>query len=130
MEMTYRTWMCSLIIAFPLLSLVANTTTPSLQGDLSRGADAEVLYLSHCARCHGRTGRGNGPSDRQLQAPLHSFTDCGWMSMMSDATLFLIIQNGSSAAGFPPGMPAYGGKLDYGQIRQIIQYIRKFCSGK
>jgi hypothetical protein len=122
--------MCGLIIAFPLLSLVANRTTPSPQGDLFRGADAEVLYLKHCARCHGRTGKGNGLAARQLPVPLHSFTDCGWMSMMSDSTVFLIIQNGSSAAGFPPGMPADGAKLNRYQIRQLIQYIRKFCSGK
>jgi mono/diheme cytochrome c family protein len=130
MEMTYRTWMCSLIIVFPLLSFVTNSTTPSPQGDMSRGADAEVLYLRYCARCHGRTGRRNGPSDRHLRAPLHSFTDCGWMSMMSDATLFLIIKDGSSAAGFPSGMPAYGMRLNQDEIEQLVEYVRKFCLEK
>jgi mono/diheme cytochrome c family protein len=52
------------------------------------------------------------------------------MQMMSDATLYLVIKNGSTAAGFPPGMPAFDGTLDSDKIAALIHYIRSFCSGE
>jgi mono/diheme cytochrome c family protein len=52
------------------------------------------------------------------------------MSMMSNATLFLIIKDGSSAAGLPPDMPAYGMRLNQDEIEQLIEYVRKFCVEK
>lgn len=49
------------------------------------------------------------------------------MSLMSDATLFLIINKGAAAAGFRSGMPPFGKELTYDQIVDLIAYIRGFC---
>jgi len=46
---------------------------------------------------------------------------------MSDATLFLVISEGSEAGGFRTGMPAFGNKLSYAQIVSLIRYVRSFC---
>jgi mono/diheme cytochrome c family protein len=91
---------------------------------------AQALYQSQCAHCHGRSGEGDGPEAARLPVHLHSFADCGWMSMMSDATIFLVIKDGAAAAGFPAGMPAFGGTLGYDQIVALVHYVRGFCAGK
>lgn len=52
------------------------------------------------------------------------------MSMMSDATIFLVIKDGAAAAGFPVGMPAFGGTLGDDQIVALLHYVRGFCAGK
>jgi mono/diheme cytochrome c family protein len=127
METAYRRRMRALILAFPLWSLTAAAGTPPTL--VSRPSDSAGLYFGHCAGCHGRDGKGDGPAAWQLRMRPHSFTDCGWMSMMSDATLFLIIKNGSSAAGFPAGMPANDGRLNDDEITQLVHYVRRFCSG-
>jgi mono/diheme cytochrome c family protein len=130
MESVYQRRMRTLILALPMLSLTAANSPPNLNSNASRPADAKALYSGQCAGCHGRDGKGNGPAAWQMRVRLHSFTDCGWMSMMSDATLFLIIKDGSSAAGLPAGMPANAGRLNYDEIVQLVHYVRKFCAGK
>jgi cytochrome c len=109
-------WMRSLVFALWLSSLVGATGPVSTASGSLQVADAQASYLRHCAGCHGRDGKGDGPNARRLPVPIHSFTDCDWMSMMSDAVLFLIIKEGSSSAGFPAGMPASRGTLNDDQV--------------
>ena len=85
------------------------------------------LYLEQCACCHGSGGLGDGPTARASNLQLHSFKDCDWMNLMSDATLYLIISDGASAAGFQSGMPQFKGNLTHDQIVDLITYIRHFC---
>jgi mono/diheme cytochrome c family protein len=120
-----RTLMLTLLLA------VTGIERPrSFRDIVSHRADAEGLYLSQCAGCHGRDGKGKGPDVWRLPVSIHSFRDCDWMLLMSDATLFLIIKEGSSSAGFPAGMPAGDGKLSYDQIAQLVHYVRTFCLAK
>jgi mono/diheme cytochrome c family protein len=119
-----------LIAALLLLSLapksaraVVDVASPALAG----GGE---LYLHHCARCHGRSGNGDGPEMARLGRRLHRLADCDWMSLMSDATLFLLIKEGGPAVGFPAGMPAFGNQLSSDQITRLIGYVREFCKAK
>lgn len=50
--------------------------------------------------------------------------------MMSDPTLFLIIKNGGPAAGLSAKMPAYGTRLSYDQMAQLVGYLRELCNRK
>ena len=120
---------CTLVAALPLLRLAA-ATTADVDLDAAHSLATQTLYLSQCARCHGRSGHGDGPEAPQLRMQLHSFSDCGWMLMMSDATLFLIIKDGAAAAGFPAGMPGFGGTLGYDQMVALLHYVRGFCAGQ
>jgi len=129
MNTVYQTRMHTSMLALALLSLTA-IGSRSFHNSTSHPGDAETLYFSQCAGCHGRDGKGYGPAAWRLPVPIHSFTDCDWMSMMSDATLFLIIKEGSSSAGFPAGMPAADGRLSYDEIARLVHYVRKFCAGK
>jgi mono/diheme cytochrome c family protein len=119
----------SVIFALWLSSLMGATRPCTVYGSVEV-ADARASYLRHCATCHGRDGKGDGPNARSVPVRIHSFTDCNWMSMTSDAVLFLIIKEGSSSAGFPAGMPPSQGILDDEQIAQLVGYVRKFCSTK
>ena len=85
--------------------------------------------MTDCADCHGRSGKGDGPRAAHLKTHISSFADCDWMSMRSDAVLFLLIKNGTGVIGLPGKMPAFGGKLDDKQITDLIGYVRSFCPG-
>lgn len=120
----------TLVPALTLLSLTAAAGAEDVNPDEAHALTAQTLYQSQCAQCHGRSGEGDGPEAPQLRVHLRSFADCGWMSMMSDATIFLVIKDGATAAGFPAGMPAFGGKLGYDQMVELVKYVRAFCAGK
>jgi mono/diheme cytochrome c family protein len=96
----------------------------------SASRSARQLYLKHCARCHGESGKGNGPQAASFHFQLRSFADCDWMEMRSDAVLYLIVKSGSAGIGLLPGMPAFDGKLTADQIASLVQYIRTLCPGK
>jgi len=110
-----------LALRFPVRA-AASDVTPSMDA-----SSAESLYASHCAQCHGRSGKGDGPRAARLKTHIHSFADCDWMAMRSDATLFLIITKGRGAIGLPPEMPSFDGSLDSRQITELIGYVRRFC---
>ncbi|MGH7906186.1 MAG: c-type cytochrome [Candidatus Binataceae bacterium] len=96
-----------------------------------KGADdAQTLYMTRCASCHGVSGHGDGPRARSLEHKPHDFNDCDWMSMMSNPTLFLAIENGGLSIGPASGMPAYAGKLSEKQMAALVNYIRRFCAAK
>jgi mono/diheme cytochrome c family protein len=96
----------------------------------SPGPSGRELYLKYCARCHGKSGRGDGPQTASLSFRPHSFADCGWMEMRSDAVLFLLIKDGSGIIGLPPAMHGFGDRLGTDQIAALVRYVRSFCQGK
>ena len=93
----------------------------------SPGPSGRDLYLKYCTRCHGKSGKGDGPQMAGLSFRPHSFADCGWMEMRSDAILFLLIKDGSGVIGLPPAMHGFGDRLDTDQIASLVRYVRSFC---
>jgi mono/diheme cytochrome c family protein len=117
-----------MLLAASVLLMLDAGTTPAGPGVSANGApNARDLYMTDCAECHGSLGKGDGPRARDLKTEIHSFADCDWMSMRSDATLFLVIQQGSGAVGLPPEMPGFSSKLDDTRISDLIAYIRSTC---
>jgi mono/diheme cytochrome c family protein len=110
------------------LALAASLIVIAAFSSPAKSADAPAaLYRQHCARCHGADGTvdGNNVSDSAL--PSHSLRDCSWMSLMSDATLFLAIKSGGGAIGIRSSMPAFGDRLTNDEIAGLVSYIRGFC---
>jgi Cytochrome C oxidase, cbb3-type, subunit III len=93
------------------------------------GLPVPELYLECCAQCHGKTGGGDGPSADGLPNRPRNFTDCKTMDGIPDAVLFKAIKKGGAAVGLQDSMPSWEAALDDGQIRELIQYVRQFCSG-
>lgn len=95
-------------------------------------AYGRVLYVSHCAACHGVKLEGQ-PNWRErlpngrLPAPPHDESGHTWHH--SDTVLFDITRNGmASGRTAPPGyesdMPAYAGILTDEEIIAVLAYIK------
>jgi mono/diheme cytochrome c family protein len=115
-----------LAMAASLIAIVA-FSSPAKSAD-----SAVALYRQHCARCHGVDGATDGAADdgyvNDSALPSHSLRDCSWMSLMSDATLFLAIKSGGGAVGIRSSMPAFGDRLTNDEIAGLVSYIRGFCA--
>ena len=80
-----------------------------------------------CAKCHGPTGKGNGPEAKTLNPKPADYTNCKKMAADSDATLFKIIKGGGQGAGKSKDMPAWGEALTDQEIHDLVAYVRSFC---
>jgi mono/diheme cytochrome c family protein len=93
--------------------------------DTTRGAR---LYARHCTACHGAQGRGDGWNAASLPVPPAVHADAARMSARPDDTLFDGIWAGAWVLDGSPRMPAFGGLLDAGEVRDLVAYIRNLCS--
>ena len=79
----------------------------------------EALFSQNCAVCHGADARGDGPSAASLSRPPANLTS-GHSLMHSDDDYDYWITNGIEGTD----MPGFGGKLQDGEIRDVIAYVR------
>ncbi len=95
--------------------------------DVAQIARGEKLYRQYCAECHGANGEG-APNWRQRDAdglfPPPPLNGTGHAWHHPRAMLHYVIANGSP--GGQGRMPAWKGKLDNGDINDIITW---FISG-
>ncbi len=87
-------------------------------------------YKDLCVKCHGPTGKGNGPEAKTLNPKPADYTDCKKMSAISDATLFKAIKSGGQSVGKSKDMPAWGEALSDQEIHDLVAYVRSFCKKK
>ncbi len=85
-------------------------------------ARAERIFVTLCTECHGTDGRGSWRAALFLIRP-GDLTDPARMARDSDQYLFDIIKQGGAPIG-RPGMPAFGGALSDGDIRELVAYLR------
>lgn len=62
-------------------------------------AQAQALYETRCARCHGATGRGDGPEAAGLNPKPRNFQDVTWQLAVSDRHLEQAIREGGPSVG-------------------------------
>ncbi len=105
------------------LVLIA-VTGPSWAQDM---ATAKQNYETFCSKCHGPTGKGDGPASGGLSKRPAAFTDCALMSKASDDKLFNIIKNGGAANGLSGEMAPWKEAFDDKDIRGLVAYVRTFC---
>ena len=82
-------------------------------------AEAQQLFDSVCATCHGRDGRGGVPS-AEGQPPPRNFVDEAFQASRSDAELKQSIRGGKGP------MPPFGSSFDDEQLELLVAYIRGF----
>jgi mono/diheme cytochrome c family protein len=81
------------------------------------------VYVGMCTRCHGVSGKGDGPKAETLDKEPTDFTNKKRMGEVTDAQLKQIVLEGK------PSMPSYKGKMSDEDLDDVIAYIRTF-SGK
>jgi mono/diheme cytochrome c family protein len=103
----------SAIMAWLVLS-----ATPLLAGNAQHG---EVLYQRYCSGCHGTDGRGGGKGFMPHVGPL---TRKGYIDLIDDASLSMVITEGGEAMGKSGFMPSWKATLSKDDIADVIAYIR------
>lgn len=87
----------------------------------ARGDDAATVYKAKCAMCHGPDGGGDTPTGKAMKVrDLRSAE----VQKQTDAELTATITNGKNK------MPAYKGKLDDAQIKQLVGFVRELAKKK
>lgn len=85
-------------------------------------ADARNLYSDNCERCHGKTGKADGPDAAKYYTAPKDLTDSTRMSAQSDGELFYKISEGRRP------MPEFKTKLTEQQRWQLVLLMRSLAS--
>ena len=90
---------------------------PSAPEEGGAARAAQSLWNVSCAGCHGRSGRGDGPTPPP-GAQLPDLTRVEFQAARSDAQLAAVIRSGRSL------MPAFGTKLGPEAIDALVAHVR------
>jgi mono/diheme cytochrome c family protein len=74
----------------------------------------DVTWLKQCASCHGRKGRGDGPSSPMVKA--RDLTQLEWQASVTDEQLVKIIKEGKEK------MPAFN--LPDSVVQGLVAHVR------
>ncbi|MBI2113767.1 MAG: c-type cytochrome [candidate division NC10 bacterium] len=87
-------------------------------------ANGKEKYLEHCASCHGKEGKGDGPDAKDLNPKPRNHTDGNVMNRLRDNYLFTVVKNGGQAVGKSDQMPGWGNILSDQDITDVIAFVR------
>ena len=112
---------------FQLFSAAALTIFVSNLTWAQNHAEAQKLYATYCATCHGENGKGDGMVVRSLPVKPADHTNGAVMNPLTDKFLLDVISKGGSAVGKSSFMPAWGSSFNEKQIRDIVAYLRSIA---
>lgn len=109
-------------MAFAAMGLMAASSMSS-RAAVDAGAR---IFQQKCARCHGASGKGDGPDLARLHADAtpDDWTDKETNREMSDVLIVSMITKGGQANGKSSIMPSFGGKLNDRQVAELVAFIR------
>ena len=89
--------------------------------------DGQKLFQTRCFVCHGRGGKGDGPSATGLAEKPQDLTDPNWQRSTSDDLIRTVIQGGGSAIGKTSAMPP-NPDLTQEQIQGLVSFVRTLAA--
>jgi mono/diheme cytochrome c family protein len=104
-----------------LLSGTIGSVSLAAQGNPVAG---KVTYDKTCGLCHGKTGKGDGPTAAVLNPKPRNHTDGNYMNTLKDDYLFKIIKEGGQSVGKSQLMPGWAAQVKDPDIWNVIAYIR------
>jgi mono/diheme cytochrome c family protein len=94
------------------------------QTDLAEG---KKLFQTRCFVCHGRGGKGDGPSATGLAEKPQDLTDPNWQKSNSDDLIGIVIKQGGIAIGKTGAMPP-NPDLTQEQIQGLVAFVRSLAT--
>ncbi len=95
-------------------------------GNAAAIAEGMEIYDTHCAKCHGSGGAGDGPTSVTLDPAPADFTGVNVMQETTDGYLFWRVSEGGGMAPFNSGMPTWKAILTEERAWKVLAYIRTF----
>jgi mono/diheme cytochrome c family protein len=99
----------------------------SLDSPAGDAAHGQSVYDQLCWRCHGRSGKSDGPVSDAMNPRPRDLTDRAYMSTVSDAQLLTVIKHGGPSVGKSPAMMAFKDVLSDDDILALVAYLRTLC---
>jgi putative copper resistance protein D len=115
-------------VALPPLSVDAYPTTyrrPAVPYQAVSVASGAALYRTHCATCHGPTGRGDGPAGAAL-SKLPADLTAPHTAEHTAGDMFWWLTHGIVSGGMPP----FGATLGEEERWDLINFIRALSAGE
>jgi cytochrome c553 len=90
-------------------------------------SQAELMFGTVCATCHGADGSGNGPAAKTLTIKPRNYTDAEWQASVTDEQIKEIILKGGAGVGKSPAMPPSPHLEQQPEVLDgLVQLIRGF----
>ena len=93
---------------------------PASMENISEG---KKLYQMQCLLCHGASGEGDGPANKQLVPHPANLAITRKLPIATDAFFFWTLSEGGKLLG--TAMPAFGDRLSDKEIWQVTHYINR-----
>jgi glucose/arabinose dehydrogenase len=102
------------------------TATQPTEDEPGAPTAAEIagLFASNCGRCHGVTGRSDGPDSEELEVRPPDMASAAWQDGITDEQIRRIIVEGGEAVGKNAAMPPWDGVLTEAEIDGLIAHLR------
>lgn len=115
------------LLALILLPMLGVLWCGSSSLHAENSAHGQEIYDQLCWRCHGRSGKSDGPVSDAMNPRPRDLTDRAYMSGVSDEELLNVIKHGGSGVGKSPAMMAFKEVLSDEDIRDLVAYLRTLC---
>jgi mono/diheme cytochrome c family protein len=132
-----RSFIClsAVFVAFGFAGATASRLPPPVAGrapgfrlfDQADQPDGQKLFQTRCFVCHGRGGKGDGPSATGLAEKPQDLTDPTWQRATSDDRIRTVIQGGGIAIGKTSAMPP-NPDLTQEQLQGLVSFVRSLAA--
>ena len=93
-------------------------------GDPAKG---KAIFDSKCAGCHGKDGRSDTATVKNLKPKPVDLSNAKAISHMSEAEIVKIVSEGGKSAGHSPLMPAWGKQLGEDGVLNVVAHLKALC---
>jgi mono/diheme cytochrome c family protein len=120
----------SVLPVLPLLGALAFSAgaapANSLKITKEDRAEAQQMFNTRCAACHGTSGKGDGPGSASLNPKPRNFHDEAWQKTVKDDEIEQAIMYGGAAVNKSPAMPA---NPDLASNPELVGALRELVRG-